>query len=299
MSLYAPLNEAPVPSLDEVQTGKPVEVTITSAEDKKIASGGRPQVVTSYAVVSAPPSAENTRCLLTACCCGCSLSTGTLIISWLEAVSWGVTFISAVLALYVKTQENKIDHAIVKHDAEHDADADAPAPPTDAPPEPTTEEKVDQTNMMIDLAALSAPFLIIMAFIGLYFCVKGMAAAKEGSIDAAKSCESLLPVKIMHFCFIALIFFINAIQTCAGSASQSLGHLSSLSSGFLAALPAASFRLPLLCTTSWSFDLTTCRSCVLPTRPRSSNPRCKCLLLLSQGGMREPAVFFFHGHGPC
>lgn len=196
MSLYAPLNEGnpAVPTLDELrndgQDSNSVVVTVSSApsaEQKKIAAAAPPMVV-SYAVIAAPPSASveehrSQRCLLTACCCGCSLATGTYIISLLELISWVFTFVGAVLAIYIKTQENKIDHAIAKHDAAYpDGDTDAPL---DAPTM-STDEKIENTNTIIDIGAMMSPFLIIMSLIGVFFCIKGVNASK-GNVDAAKS----------------------------------------------------------------------------------------------------------------
>lgn len=150
-----------------------------------------PMMVESYVVSTAAPattapSRTQDKWIVSNCCCGCSLSTGVYLIALVETISYIFALIVAAIAIYAKTQENKIDHQIEKHDA---AEESEDGPQTDGEPssedEMTTDEKIDQVNQMIDMAAYQSPILIILSLVGLFFCYKGFQAAK-GDANAAR-----------------------------------------------------------------------------------------------------------------
>jgi len=154
MSVYTELND-PTPAA--------VEVTISNATKNEELMKGSPKREVGHVVeiVEQPPTTEN-RYILVSCCCGCSLATGVLLISWLEAISWCFTFGAAVFALYIYILDS-------------------------------TAEKVDKVNKIINTAATLAPFLMVLSLTGVYFCTKGMAASNKSDIPSAKSCKLSTP----------------------------------------------------------------------------------------------------------
>mmetsp|Transcript_66226 Transcript_66226/g.133419 ORF Transcript_66226/g.133419 Transcript_66226/m.133419 type:complete len:207 (-) Transcript_66226:352-972(-) len=167
MSVYTELND-PTPAA--------VEVTISNATKNEELMKGSPKRELGHVVeiVEQPPTTEN-RYILVSCCCGCSLATGVLLISWLEAISWCFTFGAAVFALYIYILDS-------------------------------TAEKVDKVNKIINTAATLAPFLMVLSLTGVYFCTKGMAASNKSDIPSAKSYMKWKRVMILWAliqCFVA------------------------------------------------------------------------------------------------
>jgi len=204
MSHYERLaGDAPaIPTLEQIRTGQaaPTSVVATLPEQTPAQSEKQqPVVVESYEVAAsnvvpadtvAPPST----CLVTRCCCF-SLSTGVYLIAMLEAVNWVFALIGAGVAIFIKTQEKKIDHAIEKeYAAEETAEEeykveqgeakDGADPSASEEDDMSAEQMVRSFNRMADLAFYSAPFVILCALIGLYFANKGFRAAKGDAVAA-------------------------------------------------------------------------------------------------------------------
>jgi hypothetical protein len=145
-------------------------------------------MVESYVVQAAPqPAASQSRdrWIVKSCCCGCSLSAGVYWIAALETVSYIFALFFAAVAIYMKTQENKIDHAIMKEgedETEESSSADASSS-TDGD-EMSPEDRVKSVNQFIDMAAYTSPFVILLSLIGLFFCYQGFKAVK-GDAKAA------------------------------------------------------------------------------------------------------------------
>jgi hypothetical protein len=149
-----------------------------------------PVMVESYVVTATPTSTTNTRrahdkWLVSSCCCGCSLSTGVYLIALLETTTCMFGLLAAVFAIYLKTQEKRIDNQIYKHDSEEESEDTGADTEPSTEDEMTTDEKVDNVNHMIDIAAYNSPFLILFSLIGLCFCYKGFQAYK-GDANAAR-----------------------------------------------------------------------------------------------------------------
>merc|ERR1712070_271269 len=135
-------------------------------------------------------------------------ATGVYLIAILECISWVFSLLGALFGLWVKTQEKKIDKAITELDAN--------APPEEAmrvdqdpqqSQEMSPEEKVSETNALIDAYAMAAPFLIVAALIGIHFCCKGLKASK-GDIVAATSYYYWKRYTVM-FAVLSMIFGLN------------------------------------------------------------------------------------------
>ena len=193
MPTYAPLNdeEAPaIPSLDQLRTGGTTSVEMKQASYEPCEKSSTPVLVESYVVSAAAPatsapSRPQNKWIVSNCCCGCSLSTGVYLIALIETISYFFALVAAGIAIYLKTQEKKIDNQIYKHDEGEEGEDGTQS--TDSEPssedEMTTDEKVDNVNHMIDMAAYNSPILIILSLVGLFFCYKGFQASK-GNVQA-------------------------------------------------------------------------------------------------------------------
>lgn len=203
MSHYERLaGDAPaIPTLEQIRTGEaaPTSVVATLPEQTPAQSEKQqPVVVESYEVAASnvvPAEAPPSACLVTRCCCF-SLSTGVYLIAMFEAVNWVFALIGAGVAIFIKTQEKKIDHAIEKEYAAEEATQeedyaaeqgeakDGADPSASEEDNMSAEQMVRSFNRMADLAFYSAPFVILCALIGLYFVNKGFRAAKGDAVAA-------------------------------------------------------------------------------------------------------------------
>ena len=153
------------------------------------------------------------------CCCGITLATGVYVIAMLEVLGSLMSIVSSCVMFYMKSKEKKIDHAIM-----HQEEDVAPENPNDGsssmdngPPPLTNEEKVERTNMIIDAAFYMAPFVLVIAIIGLYFSCLGLKAAR-GDAHAARR-YAVWKRFLVIWGFITVLF--------------SFGNMSSLMSFFL------------------------------------------------------------------
>lgn len=197
---YSPLmNESPaIPSLDQLRSNEVSNSpSVMEMQEKKNVEQqqGSAVMVESYVVQAAPAAATSRsqgrdKFIVSNCCCGCSLATGVYWIALLETISYVFSLFFAAMAIYLKTQENKIDHAIMKGNEEEDTegtespDAVTTEESADQEEEMTPEEQVDTVNRFIDMAAYTSPILILLSLVGLFMCYQGFKAAK-GDVLAA------------------------------------------------------------------------------------------------------------------
>jgi len=184
-----PGNVPEIPTLDQLRTGEGPANTASMPEKQQ------PQAVesASYVVTASNVARADTvttapdACMVKGCCCF-SLATGVHLIAVLDMVSWMFALIGAGLAIFIKTQEKKIDRSIEKEFAaeeEYEAEEGEGGAETGENDDLTAEQVVRNFNRMADLAFYSAPFVILCALIGLFFVSKGFKAAK-GDVDAAR-----------------------------------------------------------------------------------------------------------------
>jgi hypothetical protein len=135
------------------------------------------------------------------CCCGMSLATGVQIIALIEIIGSLFSILTSCMLLYAEANKNKIDHAIMsedKQDQEQEVDStQSEAAATQE--EPTAEEKVQATNRMIDAGFYAAPFIILVALVGLYFSCIGLKGAR-GDASASRRYASWKRFLVLWAC---------------------------------------------------------------------------------------------------
>lgn len=145
------------------------------------------------------------------CCCGMSLAMGVWLIALIEVFGSIGSIVSSMFLFYLKSNENKIDHAIMKQDGdENQAEIDGSDSSSNGgedvtgPPPMTPEEQVDATNTAIDMGFYMAPIILVVSLVSLYFSCSGLKASR-GDASAARRYTTWKRFLVIY-AFISILF---------------------------------------------------------------------------------------------
>lgn len=176
---------APVPSLEELQASSDAAAQKAIEVKSQAATSTDQSVIVIAQVTPAPAPADEEapadQCVVKQCCCGCTLSSGVLILARLDLIGAVLLMLTAACQVALKLNEGKIDKSLEEYNEESKEAA------VENHEHEYEQVDVDSVNKAIDLGAVLAPFYVILALISVYFACRGIRAAKQLDAPAALS----------------------------------------------------------------------------------------------------------------